>query len=105
MERAVFEVRQVAFDHAAAACGDLSQFSAEEYLAWVVHEASTLPDVMRAEKLPRQTTEADSNESAVHDQDGERLQLTPDISWERDFIQRFSSLTEVMLGHHLLIYI
>lgn len=98
----MFEVRQVAFDQEAASCGDLSQFSAEEYLAWVVHEASCLPDVMRAPPTPtRQMSEFESGEikGAVSNQDGERSHLMPALSWERDFILRFSSLTKVRMLH------
>ena len=97
MERAVFEVKQVAFNREAAAAGDLSHFAAEEYLAWVVHEASTLPDVVSVQ-IPSQelATETKECKMTVPEQHSERSDLMPALSWERDFMHRFSSLTKVI---------
>ena len=96
MERAVFEVSAVAFDLNAAKEGDVSQFSAEEYLAWVVHEASTLPDVIRVQS----TDEMDG--TLVHGAPQEiqtraASPLRPTLAWERGLMRRFSCLTKVKL--------
>jgi hypothetical protein len=46
---AVLPVPKVAFDVAAAESGDLSNMTAEQYMAWVHKQAEALPSVVRAE--------------------------------------------------------
>lgn len=97
--RACFEVKQVAFNLTAAESGDLTDFSAEEYLSWVAHQARTLPDVVRVNGPP--LMEESCNRSGPYREEEEEgvveLDLLPDRSWEAEFLARFLSLKEVCI--------
>ena len=98
--RACFEVKQVAFDLSAAESGDLTDFSAEEYLSWVTHQARTLPDVVRVGSIPDSPLREISGRSGLYQGENEsESDLLPDRDWEAEFLFRFSSLKEVKIKY------
>lgn len=121
MEKAVFEVLDVPFDLAAAErgkwnnllssvdlsvnnrfAGDISTFSAEEYLAWVVYQASAIPDVVRIESTANDVSDIPApvtvDFSKPPTKELEHLSpLAPCKEWEAEFLLRFQSLRDVSL--------
>jgi lysophospholipase L1-like esterase len=97
MDRACFEVKAVSFDAVAAANGDVSCFTAEQYLAWVVQQASSLPDVVRIHTISNnditQSVDMQANEASAHKLD----LLLPSPEWDSEFMSRFRALRQVIV--------
>jgi hypothetical protein len=103
MDRAVFNVDyNLSFNAQAAEAGDISSFTAEEYLAWVVHQAKSLPDVVRVggdddaagSQIESHIIQAQTPNPVVYS----ALPESAEIEWERELVLRFRELCKV--GNH-----
>lgn len=97
MERALPVMDHVAFDSSVDDTGDITNMTAEQYLAWVRRQACELPDVFIAKVdsslyAGRQTKYMPEIEEVVTCPE----RLLPSAEWERDVISAFSDLRALL---------
>eukprot|EP01041_Mallomonas_annulata_P002008 gene2007-3902_t len=88
------------FDSLAFESGDLSALSAEQYLAWVRHQAEQLPDVVRADVNTEMFNKNQTQYMPRIDDISacpEHLTASPD--WEKEVLASFSEL-RTLLGYY-----
>ena len=90
---AVLPVKSVKYDEKAAAAGDVSLMSADEYLSWVKHQAEQLPSVTRANiDIAAYNTNQTKYMPSIDPIPTCSLDLLPSVQWETNLLHEFSQL-------------
>ncbi len=90
---AVLPVKVVKFDEKAAASGDVSMMSADEYLSWVRHQAGQLPGVTRANiDITAYNMNQTKYMPSIDPIPSCPADLLPSSQWENNLLHEFSEL-------------
>lgn len=96
MNSAVLPVRKVAYDVQAAAVGDISSMTAEQYMSWVSQQSQEMPEVVRVHvdvsRHARQTKYMPEIEEIRTCPDN----LRPTTEWVQDVLTTFSQLRKIL---------